>query len=115
MIKKYKEVSLEIKKLNIKLSDKIKALLLSLLLSLIILIGPLILTINLFIFINYVRLLAFIVATIVFLIIFLTEHLYLKFIAENIKGKYILYFIDLLIPFIACYLTVIILIIKGVI
>lgn len=116
MLKKYKEVTNQIAALNIKKGDKAKALILSIILSLIIASGPIILVVNLFVFTDYIRLLAFILATIIFMIFYLSEFFYLNIICDkSIKGKSICYLIDLALPFIAVYLVVIILMIKGVI
>ena len=116
MIKKYKEINSLIKSLEISKKDRIKALLISILASLIILSGPIILVINLFIFSGYLKLLSFIIATLVFFIFYLSEFFYLNTICDKtIKGKYIRYIIDLALPFIIIYLIWIILFIKGVI
>ena len=53
MIKKYLEVTSNMKNMNINKKDKAKAFFLSLLLSLLIMMGPLILVVNLFLFIIY--------------------------------------------------------------
>lgn len=116
MFKKYKEVSNLIDQIEISGKDKLKAIILSIILSIIILIGPFILIINLFIFTDYIRLLAFLVTTIIFLTFILSEILYLNLICENkIKGKAICYLFDMRLPFIFCYGVYIFLVIKGVI
>ena len=116
MFKKYKEVSNLIDELNINGKDKLKAIILSILLSIIILIGPFILIINLFIFTDYLKLLAFMITTIIYLIFLLSEIFYLNIICDNkIKGKAICYLFDSALPFIFCYGVYLFLIIKGVI
>ncbi len=115
MFKKYKEVSNNMKNMNILKKDKAKALALSIILSLIIMVGPLILTINLFLFITYFKLLVFILGTIIFMIFFLSEFFYLNFLYDKMKDKRICYLIDLAIPFIIIYGVVIFFMVKGVI
>ena len=117
MFKKYKEVSGLIDSIENSTKDKLKALILSILLSLIILIGPIILTINLYIITDYIKLLSFIVTTLIVLIFILSEIFYLNIICGDIKikGKAICYLIDMALPTAICYGVYIFLIIKGVI
>lgn len=115
MIKKYLEVTSNMKNMNINKKDKTKAFLLSLLLSLLIMMGPLILVVNLFLFITYFKLLVFLLGIIIFLIIFLREFFYLNFLYDKIKNKVICYIFNLAIPFIIIFGVVIYFLIKGVI
>lgn len=115
MFKKYKEVSNLIDLKNITKKDKIIAILLSVILSILILIGPIVILINLLIFVDYLKLIAFMITTLIALIMPLSECLYLNLIAKDVKGKIYVILIDMIIPIILCYIVYIILIIVGVI
>ena len=65
MLKKYNEIQTLIKEINVPLKKKIAYLLFSILISLIIISGPLCICINLMIFRDFQKLIAFLIATLV--------------------------------------------------
>ena len=96
---KYKDVKAELKKLNIKFSEKIFALIGAFLFGLLIISAPLALLVNFGIFINYLHLLIFIGAILVLFIFFFIQLIYYNAISQGeIKGTYIVALGDTIIP-----------------
>lgn len=83
MLKRYKEVTQEIGDLNIPLKNRIISFCLSVLLALVIISGPFAVCINLMIFRDYQKLLAFAIATLLILFVFIIHYVYLKSITNK--------------------------------
>ena len=116
MISRYKQINDEIDNLNLRIRDKLIAIVFSFIFGFLIISGPLAITINLFVFIDLIRLLVFIIGLLIILLFYITCRVYLKIITKNqIKGLNVIYVTDTFIFSIFVFGLFLLLILIGVI
>ena len=116
MLKKYNDVINELRELNIPIKTKILYFIISLGVSLLIFSGILCILINLLIFRDFQKLIAFAIATVIVFIFFITDVIYFKALSQKrVSGIRIVILTDSLIFSIGVYIILIILYILGVV
>gem|GEM_PF-2008309 len=116
MLKKYNDVINELRELNIPIKTKILYFIISLGVSLLIFSGILCILINLLIFRDFQKLIAFGIATVIVFIFFITDVIYFKALSQKrVSGIRIVILTDSLIFSIGVYIILIILYILGVV
>jgi len=116
MLRKYNDILNEIKALNIPTKTKVLYYLISIGVSLLIFSGALCVLINLMIFRDMQKLLAFGIATIICLICFTIDLIYYKAITQgNVKGIRVVILTNTFVFALAIYTILIILFILGVV
>ncbi len=116
MLKKYNQVVKEIREIPNSLSSKILYAIFSLVLSALIVSGPICILINLMIFRNFQKLLAFGIATFLILFVLILDFIYIKCATKGeVKNTKVVVLTDTFIIAIAVYLLLIFLYVMGVI
>ncbi len=115
MFKKYEEIAKEIKQLKVPMKSRLLYMGFAFLVSLIIFSGPLCILINLMIFKDMQKLLAFGIASILILFIAVANFIYLKCLTNgSIKNIRVIYLTDTLILSVVVYLVLILIYFLGV-
>lgn len=115
MFKKYKEVSAQVRALQVPLSKRLLFIGFAVILSLLLVSGPICILINLMIFKDMQRLLAFGIATLLIALVFFIDYFYLKCVTENkVENLGVVYFTDTLIAAFVIYIFLLIIYFLGV-
>lgn len=115
MFKKYNEISTEIKGLQVPVKKKLLSMGFAIVLSLCIVSGPICILVNLMIFKDMQRLLAFGIASMLIVFVLLINYFYLKCITDGrVENLKIIYFTDALISALVVYMFLLFIYFLGV-